>query len=89
MSVPETSGKAIAALGTDRLRHVAPLYHGDTLYSESTVLAAKESASRPTTGIVTVATRGLNQDGTVVCEFERSFLVPKKPSASAPAEPGA
>lgn len=76
MSVPDTSGKAIAALGTEALRHVAPLHHGDTLYAESTVVEARRSESRPDAGVVTIETRGLNQDGTLVCEFRRSFLVP-------------
>jgi acyl dehydratase len=81
MSVPDTSGMAIAALGTDQLRHVAPLYHGDTLYGESTVLEKRVSQSRPGVGIVMIETRGHNQDRTRVCEFRRSFLVPiKEPS---------
>jgi acyl dehydratase len=81
MSVPDTSGKAIAALGTDGLRHVAPLHHGDTLYAESTVLEARPSKSRPAAGVVTIETHGFNQDGTLVCEFRRSFLVPSRPTA--------
>jgi acyl dehydratase len=76
MSVPDTSGRAIAALGTDRLRHLAPLHHGDTLYGESTVVEARPSRSRPSAGVVTVETRGYDQDRTLVCEFRRSFLVP-------------
>ena len=81
MSVPDTSGKAIAALGTESLRHLAPLYHGDTLYGETSVLEKRISNSRPGAGIVTIETRGLNQDRTQVCEFRRSFLVPiKEPS---------
>ena len=78
MSVPDTSGKAIAALGTENLRHVAPLHHGDTLYAESVVVATRRSRSRPAAGVVTVETRGHNQHGTLVCEFRRSFLVPLK-----------
>jgi acyl dehydratase len=78
MSVPDTSGKAIAALGTERLRHVAPLYHGDTLYGESTVVETRPSRSRPGTGIVTIDTVGRNQDDVIVCEFRRSFLAPCK-----------
>jgi acyl dehydratase len=81
MSVSDTSGKAIAALGTEHLRHVAPLYHGDTLYGETTVIAVRPSASRPNAGVVTVDTRGLNQSGGVVCDFRRSFLVPKRAAA--------
>lgn len=76
MSVPDTSGKAIAALGTEELRHLAPLHHGDTLYAESLVLAARPSKSRPRAGIVTIETRGYNQDRLLVCEFRRSFLAP-------------
>jgi acyl dehydratase len=76
MSVPDTSGKAIAALGTEQLRHLAPLYHGDTLYGESTVVGARRSSSREGLGVVTIHTRGHNQHRTVVCEFQRSFLVP-------------
>jgi acyl dehydratase len=74
MSVPDTSGKAIAALGTESLRHIAPLYHGDTLYGESTVVGKRRSQSRRSAGVVTVETRGSKQDGTLVCEFQRSFL---------------
>jgi acyl dehydratase len=76
MSVHDTSGKAVAALGTEQLRHVAPLYHGDTLYGESTVVQARHSSSREGLGVVTIDTRGYNQHRTVVCEFRRSFLVP-------------
>ena len=76
MSVPDTSGKAIAALGTESLRHLAPLHHGDTLYGESTVTAARRSESRPGAGVVTIETRGYDQDRMLVCEFRRSFLVP-------------
>ncbi len=76
MSVPDMSGKALAALGTRELRHIAPVHHGDTLYAESTVLAARPSASRPGAGVVTIQTRGRNQHELLVCSFERSFLVP-------------
>ena len=35
MSVPDISGKAIANLEIESLRHVAPTFHGDTLYGET------------------------------------------------------
>jgi acyl dehydratase len=79
MSVPDTSGKALAALGTRELRHLGPVHHGDTLYASSTVVAARASASRPNAGVVTVETRGTNQSSDLVCRFERSFLVPRRP----------
>jgi acyl dehydratase len=78
MSVPDVSGKAVAALGTTELRHLRPVHHGDTLYAETTVLRSRVSTSRPDAGVVAVETRGSNQDGEVVCRFERTFLVPRR-----------
>jgi acyl dehydratase len=78
MSVPDTSGTAIAALGTERLRHIAPVRHGDTLYAETSVVGTRASGSRPQAGVVTVETRGRSSDDMLVCEFTRSFLAPRR-----------
>jgi acyl dehydratase len=78
MSVTDVSQKAIANLGWKDIRLTHPVYPGDTLYGESEVLDKRESKSRPTAGIVTVRTSGRNQDGIVVCVFDRSILVPKR-----------
>jgi len=78
MSVTDVSQKAVANLGWSDIRLTAPLFAGDTLYAESEVLAKRESASRPTAGIVTVRTTGTQQDGRVVCTFERTILVAKR-----------
>ena len=78
MSVSDVSQKAIANLGWKEITLPAPVFVGDTLYAESEVLAKRESKSRPTAGIVTVRSWGKNSDGTVVCEFERNMLIPKR-----------
>ena len=78
MSVSDISQKTIANLGWDKVRLTGPVFVGDTLYAESTVLAIRESASRPNQGIVTVESRGLKQDGQQVISFERSMLIPKR-----------
>ena len=78
MSVSDTSQKAIANLGWTAIKMPHPVFVGDTLYAESEVLDKRESKSRPTQGIVTVRTKGTNQDGAVVMTYERSFLVPKQ-----------
>jgi len=75
MSVRTVSAKVVANLGWDKVKASHPVFAGDTLYAESTVLHKRESRSRPTQGIVTVATRGLNQDGVEVMSFERTMLV--------------
>lgn len=78
MSVQDVSQNAIANLGWTDIAMPAPVFNGDTLYAESTVLEKRESKSRPGQGIVTVATRAWKQDGTTVMTFQRSILVPKK-----------
>ena len=77
MSVSDVSQKTIANLGWDKVRLTGPVFVGDTIYAESTVLSIRESKSRPTQGIVTVETRGLKQGGDQVIVFERSMLIPK------------
>lgn len=78
MSVSDVSQKAVANLGWDNIRMTAPVFCGDTLYAESEVLEKRESASRPEQGIVTVRTTGKNQDGDVVCTFNRTMLIWKR-----------
>ena len=69
------------ALGWDRIVLPNPVFAGDTLYAETEVLSVRESKSDPTRGIVTVRTRGLKQDGTIVVEFERPVMVWKRAHA--------
>jgi itaconyl-CoA hydratase len=78
MSVVDISENAFANLGWDNVRLPNPLFVGDTLYAESEVLEKRESRSRPGVGIVRFRTRGYNQDGTVVIEFERTVMVYKR-----------
>jgi acyl dehydratase len=83
MSVPDISGRAIANLGLSELRHVAPLFHGDTLYGETEILGLRLSRSRPGQGILTVRTDGFSQDRLKVCTFTRSVLLPLRPREDA------
>ena len=78
MSVRTVSAKVVANLGWDKVKATHPVFAGDTLYAESTVLSKRESKSRPTQGIVTVSTRGINQDGKEVMTFERTMLVHRR-----------
>ncbi|MGC2031302.1 MAG: MaoC family dehydratase, partial [Steroidobacteraceae bacterium] len=59
------------ALGWDYIKLPNPVFPGDTLYSESEVLGVRESKTRPEQGVVKVRTRGVNQDGKIVIEYER------------------
>jgi acyl dehydratase len=82
-SVTDTSQNAFANLGLDKVRLARPVFAGDTLFSESLVLAKRESSSRLQAGIVTVKTRSLNQDGDEVLSFERVFYVHKRGASAA------
>ena len=82
-SVIDTSQLAFANLGWDEIRLSAPVFAGDTLYAESEILVLRESQSRPHAGIVTVRTRGLNQDGVEVVRLKRTFMVYRRGSDEA------
>ena len=80
LSVIDMSQNAVANLGIDELRLTFPVYIGDTIYAESIVLDVRRSTSRPDVGIVTMRTRGLNQDGEQVMTWVRSVMVPTRES---------
>jgi len=77
-STIDLSFNVMANLGWDEVRLPNPLFEGDTVYSKSEVMEARESKSRPNVGIVRVKTTGVKQDGTVVIEFFRTFMVYKR-----------
>src|SRR4249919_2878739 len=69
---------AVANLSWDEVRMPNPLFEGDTVYSRSEVLDARESKSRPNVGIVKVKTTGFTETGKIVIEFLRTFMVYKR-----------
>ena len=77
MTVADISGRAIANLEVDALKHEKPTFIGDTLYAKSRVLEMRES-KQGDRGVVTVETLGTNQRGETVCSYTRKVLVPKK-----------
>ena len=78
MSVPDVSGAAIANLEVETLQHKFPTFHGDTIHAETQVLDVQESKSKNDRGVVTVETKGFNQDGKEVCYFRRRVMVWKR-----------
>ena len=75
-TVPDISLNAVANLGYAEGRWLAPVYPGDTLRSESTVIGLKEN-SNGKSGNVYVRTRGINQRGESVLEYVRWVMVRK------------
>ncbi|WP_322753730.1 MaoC family dehydratase [Frankia sp. Cas3] len=70
-----TQGTTVANLGFSDIRFPAPVFHGDTLYAETTVVDKRRSRSRPGQGVVTFEHTAHNQDGEVVAVAVRSALM--------------
>ncbi len=73
-----TQGTIVANLGYENVSHPQPMFHGDTLYVETEVMAKRESRSNPDRGIITLKHTGRNQHGVVCIEVTRSALFLKK-----------
>jgi acyl dehydratase len=74
-SVTDVSQNVMANLGWDEVRLPAPVFAGDTIYSQSEVLEVRPSASRPNVGIITIRTTGFNQRGETVITYKRTMMV--------------
>lgn len=80
ITVPDlTQGTIVANLGYENINHPNPLFHGDTIYVQTEILARRESRSNPDRGIITMKHIGRNQNGVVCIEVTRSVLFMKRP----------
>jgi itaconyl-CoA hydratase len=77
LAMQDTGENALEELSLDKIRFPLPVFHGDTLYAFSEVLATEESA-RGDAGIVTFRHWGLNQEGKRVFEGERRVLLKRR-----------
>jgi acyl dehydratase len=77
MSQSDVGGRALETLEYSDIRHHEPVFHGDTIYAESTIVA-KEALSNGR-GLVVVETKGVNQRGDIVLVIRRKIIVPKRP----------
>lgn len=78
MTVPDISGKAIANLGYEDIKHLNPVFVNDTIYVKTKILDKRESKSKSDRGIVYVETIAYNQNGIEVLSFRRNVLVKKR-----------
>jgi itaconyl-CoA hydratase len=77
LAAEDTAEQALAELGLDQIRFSNPVYHGDTLYAFTEVLA-KDDADRADAGVVRFRHVGLNQDRKVVFTGERRVLLKRR-----------
>ena len=78
ITVPDISGKAIANLGYEDVKHLAPTFINDTIYVRSKILDKRESKSKNDRGIIYVESVAYNQRGEDVLSFRRHVLIKKR-----------
>ena len=78
LATQDTAENAVSELGLDRMRFTAPVFHGDTVYAYTEVLA-KDDSGRNGAGVVRFKHWGVKDDGTLVFESERTVLVKRRP----------
>ena len=76
MSQADIGGRALRTLEYRDVRHLEPVFHGDSIYAESTIVSKQDRDAA--NGVITVSSRGLNQRGEVVVTLRRTIVVPKR-----------
>jgi len=76
LSVGDTTlGTTVGNLGFEKVEFPNPVFIGDTITVETTVLEARRSKSRPSVGIVLFEHVGRNQRGEIVCRAKRNAMM--------------
>ncbi|MBL8642381.1 MAG: MaoC family dehydratase [Rhodospirillaceae bacterium] len=80
VSVGDTTlGTLVANLGYDAVVMPKPVFVGDTLRTETTVIEKRDSKSRPNSGVIVFEHRMFNQRNELVCQCRRSAMLLKAP----------
>ena len=74
-----TVGTTVANLGMTNTTFPHPVFHGDTIRVETTVMSVRESKSKPDRGIVEFEHRAFNQKDALVAQCTRQAMMMKKP----------
>lgn len=83
LSVGDTTlGTTVGNLGFEKVEFPHPVFVGDTISVETTVVTARRSESRPDRGIVLFEHIGRNQRGEIVCRAQRNAMMLGRPAPS-------
>ncbi|MFM6853412.1 MAG: MaoC family dehydratase [Sphingopyxis sp.] len=81
LSVQDTTmGTTIANLGMSETSFPKPVFAGDSIGAQTTLVALRASTSRPSQGIVTFEHIGTNQHGETICRTLRGALMMRQPA---------
>lgn len=70
-----TQGTIVAQLGLTDISFPKPVFHGDTLYTETEIIQMRLSKSRPGQGLATMKHTGRNQNDDIVALATRTVLM--------------
>ncbi len=73
-----TLGTTVGNLGFEKVEFPKPVFHGDTIYSETEVVEKRESKSRPRWGVVIFEHRARNQHGDLVMRCRRAAMMRRR-----------
>jgi acyl dehydratase len=79
MTQADIGGNALETREYSNIRHDGPVFHGDTLYAESTIIEKRDLPDGR--GIIRVATKARNQRQELVLTLERQIVVRRKEGA--------
>jgi len=79
MSQGDIGGRALETLDYSDVRHAGPVFHGDTIYAESSVL--EKHALDGGCGLIVLEHKGLNQRQEVILTMRRRIVVPLRPKS--------
>ena len=85
MTQADLGGRAVETLSYSDIRHAGPVFHGDTLYADSTVLEADTLPGGR--GTVTIETHAINQNKETVLSLRRKIVVPARSSGETECKP--
>lgn len=78
ITVPDISGKAIANLDYEEIKHLNPVFLNDTIYVRTKIIDKRTSKTKHDRGIIYVESIAYNQKGEDVLSFKRHVLVKKR-----------
>jgi len=79
LSVGDTTlGTTLGNLGFEKTKFPNPVFIGDTIRVQTTVVDKRESRSKPDRGVVTFEHQGINQRGEVVCSCTRGAMMMRR-----------
>ena len=74
----DLAGRSVAVTEYRDIRHLGPVFHGDSIYAESKVTAKRDDPRDAARGLVTIDTTGSNQHGEPVLSMQMTLVVPKR-----------